>query len=360
MLTDLDEEWLNFTENTYDNKKDNTKKINKDDIVKNVSDIYISTKTKIAFLNHEIDLFNLFWKIPIIKYHLPNDGILKKSIKFNCSNKTETEKLNNLLNENKQEINKYNLNITTISDIKTANKYKDVRKIDIGLSKKELYSCRRKKKGAFYNCFAIIMRIKFNNEYKEVHIKIFNTGKLEIPGIREEKLLIVSLNKLSVILSNLMNKEITYNKNSIQNVLINSNFNCGFYINRAKLHQLLKFEYNLQPIYDPCSYPGIQCKFYYNIINKDNNGLCICKNKCYLKKKKEKKECMEISFMIFRTGSVLIVGHCNEKVLNIVYTFIKNLLINEYENIHQIGNIENKKKKSIPKIRKKNILISIK
>ena len=69
---------------------------------------------------------------------------------------------------------------------------------------------------------------------------------------------------------------------------------------------------------------------------------------------------MEISFMIFRTGSVLIVGHCNEKVLNIVYTFIKNLLINEYENIHQIGNIENKKKKSIPKIRKKNILISIK
>ena len=35
----------------------------------------------------------------------------------------------------------------------------------------------KKKKGAFYNCFALIIRIKEKNVYKEVHIKIFNTGK---------------------------------------------------------------------------------------------------------------------------------------------------------------------------------------
>jgi hypothetical protein len=46
--------------------------------------------------------------------------------------------------------------------------------------------------------------------------------------------------------------------------LINSNFNCGFFINREALYDILKFKYNLQSIYDPCSYPGIQCKFYYN------------------------------------------------------------------------------------------------
>ena len=55
-----------------------------------------------------------------------------------------------------------------------------------------------------------------------------------------------------------------------------------------------------------------------------------------------------------------LAGHCNEIVLNIVYNFIKHLLINEYDNIHQINTIENKKKKSVPKIRKKNILVSIK
>ena len=33
-------------------------------------------------------------------------------------------------------------------------------------------------------------------------------------------------------------------------------------------------------LYDPCSYPGIQCKFYYNKLNKLNDGQCKCKIKC--------------------------------------------------------------------------------
>ena len=34
-------------------------------------------------------------------------------------------------------------------------------------------------------------------------------------------------------------KDINYNKESIENVLINSNFTCGFFINRAKLYKIL-------------------------------------------------------------------------------------------------------------------------
>ena len=76
-------------------------------------------------------------------------------------------------------------------------------------------------------------------------------------------------------------------------------------------------------------------------------------------KEKRKKVYIEVSFMIFRTGSVLIVGHCDEQILNIVYKFIRKMLIDEYSNISQITN-ENYIKKSIPKIRKKEILVSIK
>ena len=54
------------------------------------------------------------------------------------------------------------------------------------------------------------------------------------------------------------------------------------------------------------------------------------------KRKKKKKVCTEVSFMIFRTGSVLIVGHCDEQILNIVYKFIRKMLIDEYSNISQI------------------------
>ena len=354
MLTELDKEWLNFTKNKSIKKKSTRKSLSEDDIKKNMTDIYISTKTKIAYLNTCVPLHEIFWDLPVLDYSIPSNGILKKSIKINCINKNESIELNNQIKKEK------NINVQYLKNIKTEKCYKDVRKIDIGISQKDLYSYRMKKKGAFYNCFAVIMRILFENRYREVHIKIFNTGKLEIPGIRDEKLLYLSLEKLNKILRILMkNPDINYDKENIQNVLINSNFSCGFFINRSELFKILKMKYNLQPIYDPCSYPGIQCKFYYNNNNNIHNGKCLCKDKCYFKKKKEIKICREVSFMIFRTGSVLIVGHCDEDILNIVYQFIKKLLIKEYTNIYQASNENYKKKKSIPKIRKKKILVAI-
>jgi hypothetical protein len=41
--------------------------------------------------------------------------------------------------------------------------------------------------------------------------------------------------------------------------------------------------------------------------------------------------------MIFRTGSILIVGKCNEDTLNVVYEYIKNILSCEYESIFNEG-----------------------
>ena len=63
--------------------------------------------------------------------------------------------------------------------------------------------------------------------------------------------------------------------------------------------------------------------------------------------------------MIFRTGSVLIVGHCNEKVLYSVYEFLKNIFVTEYNEFGCNFNKPIKKKKNITKIRKKKIKVSI-
>ena len=154
-----------------------------------------------------------------------------------------------------------------------------------------------------------------------------------------------------------------YKKDNIENVLINSNFNCGYFINRTKLYNSLKYKYHIHSLFDPCSYPGIQSKFYFNIKNKDNNGICCCSKKCYNINKKERKlmknRCTEISFMIFRTGSVLVVGHCNVDTLMIVYEYLKKLLINEYTDIFQPGVFVKKNKNKNSKIRKKTILFTI-
>jgi len=37
------------------------------------TELYISTKTEIAFLNKELDLYNIFWKIPIINYDIAEE-----------------------------------------------------------------------------------------------------------------------------------------------------------------------------------------------------------------------------------------------------------------------------------------------
>ena len=325
------------------------------------SDIYISTKTKIAYLNIPIDL-NIFWNIPIIPYAQQSNGIIKKQIKINCENMEDLLKIQEKLTFEKHYEEKI---ITSINNPTGRIKFKDIRKISIGLCKKDIMSYRSKKKSAFYNCFVLILRIKVNEIFKEFHIKVFNTGKLEIPGIQND----IVFDEILEFIKNILQSNIAdftkleYKHESCETVLINSNFNCGYFINREIFYDILKQKYNIQAIFDPCSYPGIQCKFYYNPEVGIQTGMQISEQN-----KNLYKEIKKVSFMIFRTGSVLIVGKCDESILRIIYRFLVKILEDEYHNIRQnftlqqeeegigkcIPNIKDKKKK----IRKKNIMVT--
>jgi hypothetical protein len=67
--------------------------------------------------------------------------------------------------------------------------------------------------------------------------------------------------------------------------------------------------------------------------------------------------------MIFRTGSILIVGKCDENVLYIIYEFLKDLLLKEYSKIGQqrinVDLLTNKDKEKKRKIRKKHIIVTV-
>jgi len=353
----VDDAWDNFNKQGYPNIPQE-KKEKKSAFSPKCSDIYISTKTKIAYLNTPIDLMKIFWNIPVLLYQERKEGVIKKQMKVNCLNEEEI----NFLETQIQKVKEGNIciEVDTLKKVKNTGKikFKDTRKINIGLSKKDLCTFRKKKKGAFYNCFVLMMRVWNVDSFKEIHIKVFNTGKLEIPGVRDDLILTKTLNLLIKTLQPFNSKNINYRGNTIETVLINSNFTCNYYINRDNLFNILKYKYNINVIFDACSYPGIQCKFYYNTNNSKNNGVCYCSNKC------NKKgcgcgdgQCKEISFMIFRTGSVLIVGNCSEFILNIIYTFLKTMLKKEYQDIY----IENAplvmQKKKNKRIRKKKIFI---
>jgi len=232
-------------------------------------------------------------------------------------------------------------------------KFKDVRKVSIGLCKKDITSYRCKKKSAFYNCFVVILRLLNNNAYKEIHVKVFNTGKLEIPGIQTDGILSQVLELLTKTLSPFVQSEepLSHSPKS-ETVLINSNFNCGYFIDREKLYDILKYGYKINSAFDPCSYPGIQCEFYYDTKLTEQTGR-------HPSSDHDGEGIVKVSFMIFRTGSVLIVGKCTDEILNEIYVFIRTMLKNEYKNVGgecvPEKNKETEKKKR--KIRKKIIII---
>ena len=294
----------------------------------NCNELYISTKTKITYFDKDVNL-NMFWDIPVISYTKMEEGIIKKQMKFTCETKEEYDKLNELQNG----IKCLHVNVIKHIDNPGAHiKFKYVCKVNVGICKKDILCYKTKVKGAFYNCMVLIIRIFHKNEYKEVNVKIFNTGKLSFPGMLDNSLMEKALNLL-VNLFNNCGYETTYNKNRVDTVLINSNFNCGFFINRDILYNILKFKYGFSVNYDPCSYPGIQCKYKENDCN--------------------------VSFMIFRTGSVLIVGKCDEEVLYKIYHKIKNILLHEYEAIYtKCQKQETHKKTKKKKLKKKTIYIT--
>jgi len=335
-MTNIDDEWnqflLQFNNNTHNtdyivnNSNIKNKMI---DIPKNINDeleiskpdiqyirnncesLYISTQTKIFFLNINIlDVNSIFWNIPIMEYGNPTMGIIKKQMR--------------MIFKTPEEYNEYTMRIKElpyytekiIKQINNPNarkiKFKDERKLTIGISKKDIMNCHGKEKKAFINCFAMILRISNKkNIFHEVHVKVFNTGKITIPGIVDDDDALLDITKQFIIdiLQPNINETIclipedeipllrkivknqkgksnvnqTLDNNEIEEVpmnmpknshieyikqqsgvLINSNFNCGFYIDQMKLMHILKEKYHLEPTYNKSNYPGVKCKFYLN------------------------------------------------------------------------------------------------
>lgn len=349
-MDECDEAWLSFCDNgeldSFMDDEDSSigadaKKISN---TPKSTDIYISTKTKIAYLTEHIDLKECFWKINVMPYSTQGEGVVKKQMKFNFTDEEDV-----LVMQEKLKCEDYydDQIITHIRNPDGKIKFKDIRKISVGVCKKDITSYRCKQKSAFYNCFVLIVRLCNDGIYKESHVKIFNTGKLELPGIQTEIGLNKCLTKVLEILHTQCKINISLKDCPCETVLINSNFNCGYFIDRDKLCDILKYKYNLHTSYDPCSYPGIMSKFYYNSENEKHTGI----------KDISSTDNVEMSFMIFRTGSVLIVGKCTEDILMIIYEFLKDILYKEHINIYQSVPVSTVSKDTTKKTRKRLIAI---
>jgi hypothetical protein len=280
------------------------------------SPLYISTKSYDAFLSSSVDIREMFWAVPVMPYAGMQDGVIKKEM---------------MMTLQPDEVDGFE---STIKGLKYASyrliprprrrdaEKKDVRIVTVGMSNKDITPFRVKDKSAFYNCFVAILRLDLGeDEMKEVHCKVFNTGNMKIIGIKEHRHLRKAVDVLVGFLK-LHSPAIEYMEMSEKPVLINSNFQCGFNFLRDKLFDYFR-RIGLRATFDPCSYPGIKCAVYYDeagevhLDNRDNAFTIVW-------------------MFFFRTGSVLIVGKCTDTILANIYKFITPILADAYPEVRDV------------------------
>ena len=286
--------------------------------------LYISTTSMMAKLSTPIDHYALFWNIPVQSYAALKQGVVKKQIKQSAHTDEERKALDDALERHRKETESpCLLQILFDRDKKDRMKFRHERKVSVGISKKDMLGTSIPTK-AMYNCVVIIYRLYEKGQFREYHIKVCNTGCVEVLGIHDKNTFDALMQQLvSTIINPYQPAPVSYINQGI--ILTNSNFNCNYLIDREKLYRLMQTKYQLKPKYDPCRpHQAIRTKFYYYPQSPEpvdgrwrpDNGPPV-----------------SICIMIFRTGSVVIVGHCSSDEAQLAYQFMVALLKEEYPNV---------------------------
>ena len=190
-----------------------------------------------------------------------------------------------------------------------------------GFSKKMLRKKRKKTtKKIFYNQATLHVF----HDGKIMNVKLFNNGKIQITGLKKEgqgPILIQNLIDYFYDIS-MFNKEVKILKHDL--VLINSDFDLGFEIDREVLHNDI-IESGIYSSYEPCIYPGVNIKYFIN--QNQFDGICSCNSICNGKGRADGDgKCKKITIAVFKSGKVIITGGQNISQLETSYRFIKNFI----------------------------------
>lgn len=244
-----------------------------------MNNLRISTMTSISSINSDIDLESLYQnirvndKIPYIQYGMEGDDLRYKG--------------------------------------ERKNKVRKSRKIN--------------KKKIFFNQATLHINCE-----KIVNLKIFNNGKIQMTGLKYEehgeKVIQTLLPELKKI-ENDNNIKLLSSETSISPMniaCINSDFYIGYPIKRDILHrEIVKLGYYSS--YEPCIYPGVNIKYYYN--TNHSNGICKCSCACDGKGDGlSEGNCKKITIAVFKSGQAIITGARKREQINVSHKFIYNFI----------------------------------
>lgn len=215
-----------------------------------------------------------------------------------------------------------------------------------------------KKSKNFLHQTTVIYRVKIEpNSWKEVNVKIFKNGSLQMSGIssmdiakRTQELVIADLNRVNRELNGaILDVDLPEVSSIPINIsLINSDFSVLFLIRREILKEILDKQYKMHAEFESTGYQGVKIAFMWNSDYRDQTkfiypGTCYCDDvhgisACTPDSKGTgdgKGQCRCVTIAIFQTGKVIITGARSQKQLIDVYTFILNILKTKMASIYR-------------------------
>ena len=229
-------------------------------------------------------------------------------------------------------------NATPQEEQKAKQKAKAQEKIVIGTCVRDELTKRKKSKNIFFNQSTLVVRRKTETGFKEVNIKIFKNGGIQMTGIPSDTFAQETLAWLSSELSNfsepVLEGKAAPHRYSIQ--LINSDYQVNGNINREKLHEILVNEYNLFSSFESTIYQGCDTKYYYNEAAPADavEGICPCGEMCNGSGDgRSLGQCKEITISPFHTGSIIITGARRFEQIDKAYIFMNKILMKHSKEI---------------------------
>ena len=213
---------------------------------------------------------------------------------------------------------------------------KAVEKIIIGTCYRDALTNRKNSKNIFFNQSTLVVRRIFNYVgdqpvYKEVNIKLFKNGGIQMTGIPSDTFAKDTLTWLVKELSS-FSKPILESAANLQRYtiqLINSDYQLNGSIHREKLHEILVNEYNLFSSFESTIYQGCDTKYFYNEAAPPNaiEGVCPCGDTICPGNGDGTSigQCKEITISPFHTGSIIITGARRFEQIEKAYMFINKV-----------------------------------
>lgn len=214
-----------------------------------------------------------------------------------------------------------------------------------------------------------------NDQWKEVNIKVFKNGSLQMSGVssmeiaqKAQQLIMNDLNKLNIDYNILENKTDILIPVSFDISLINSDFAVNFPINRDALKNILAKKYCLHAEFESTGYQGVKVSYMWNndyykdSITYPFQGTCYCdvkhgEKRCLIGVSGSgfgKNQCQCVTIAIFQTGRIIITGARTMEQLYNVYEFMIQTLKDNMKEIFRrsivlVPMTERKKSRTIHK-----------